>query len=196
MVASEGIDACLPAKMPYVTVRHADPQRDAAACAAAYAPAVLDGHASFETEPVGAKAMAARIEAASLTHPWLVHEQEATVTGYAYAAPFHERAAYRWAATVAVYVHPDHQGQGAARALYTALLDLLRRQRLRWALAGIGLPNAASVALHERFGFVRVGVYPEIGYKTGAWRDVGWWQLELAPPAPGEPPEPLGPQRL
>jgi L-amino acid N-acyltransferase YncA len=70
----------------------------------------------------------------------------------------------------------------------------LRRQRFQVACAGITLPNEASVALHENLGFVSVGIYHRIGWKAGAWRDVGWWQLELEP-AGGEPPtEPLPPE--
>jgi phosphinothricin acetyltransferase len=97
---------------------------------------------------------------------------------------------------VAVYVDAAAARRGTGRALYTALLGLLRRQRLRWACAGITLPNPASVGLHEALGFEPVGVYREIGHKQGAWRDVGWWQAELSPAGDGAPAEVLGPQAL
>jgi L-amino acid N-acyltransferase YncA len=177
-------------------VRHADPDRDGAACAAIYAQAVLGGHASYEEIAPDADEIAARIASASSTHAWLVHEAGGEVTGYAYAGPHHARSAYRWAAAVAVYVSADHHGRGIGRELYGALLGLLERQGLRWATAGISLPNPASVALHEALGFQRVASYPSIGFKLGAWRDVGWWQLELGGPWSGAPAEPLGPQRL
>jgi phosphinothricin acetyltransferase len=177
-------------------VRHADPSRDAAACAGAYAPSVLESIASFEEVAPGPAEMAARIERVSATHPWLVAERDGVVAGYAYASPYRDRAAYRWAAEVAIHIGPAHRGRGVGRELYGALLPLLERQRLRVLLAGITLPNAASVGLHEAVGFRLVGVYERIGYKHGAWRDVGWWQLELPEPAPGAPAEPLGPQRL
>jgi phosphinothricin acetyltransferase len=106
------------------------------------------------------------------------------------------RAAYRWAADVAIYLDPSHHGRGAGRRLYTALLDLLRAQGLRIACAGITLPNDASVALHRALGFEPVGTYRAIGWKAGGWHDVSWWQLRLAggddngaaPDEPGPPP--------
>lgn len=178
-------------------LRHADPARDAAASARLYAPYVRDSAVSFEEEPPDVAAMAARIERTSATHPWLVLEREGVVAGYAYACPHRARAAYRWACDVSVYVAAEHRRAGVGRELYGALLELLRRQRLRVAVAGITLPNPASVGLHAALGFERVGVYRDIGWKAGAWRDVEWWQLSLGlPRGDGRPSEPLGPQRL
>src|SRR4051794_15900797 len=176
------------------TIRPADPERDGAACARIYAPYVEDHVASFEQVAPDATEMARRIADTSRTHPWLVLERDGTVGGFAYGAPHRARAAYRWAADVSVYVDPTHHGSGAGRALYAELLERLRAQRLYTVCAGITLPNAASVALHESFGFTLVGVYRAIGFKAGAWRDVGWWQLALRPPDdhPDEPaPPPL-----
>lgn len=175
-------------------IRDADPARDAQACAAIYAPYVLGSPVSFEEQALDAAAFARRIEHVTATHPWLVAERDGAVAGFAYGAPHRERAAYRWAADVSVYVDGGAQRQGVGRALYEALFERLRAQRLRVACAGITLPNPASVALHESLGFERVGVYRDIGWKAGAWRDVGWWQLQLLPPVP-DPPEPLPPRR-
>ena len=177
-------------------VRHADPARDAGACAAIYAPHVEEGLASFEEVAPGTAEMAARMERLTRTHPWLVAEREGEVAGFAYGAPHRDRAGYRWAADVSVYVAPFHHRTGVGRELYGALVELLRRQGLRWACAGVTLPNDASVGLHEALGFELVGVYREIGWKGGSWLDVGWWQLELNGAPPDPPPEPLGPQRL
>jgi phosphinothricin acetyltransferase len=177
-------------------VRHADPARDGAACAAIYAPHVSEGLASFETVPPDGEQMAARIAATARTHPWLVAERDGAVAGYAYASPHHTRAGYRWTADAAVYVSTEHRREGVGRELYAALLGLLERQRLHVVCAGIALPNPGSVALHEAMGFEPVGVYRAIGYKHGAWLDVGWWQLRLRPAVDGPPPEPLGPRRL
>ncbi len=124
------------------------------------------------------------------THAWLVAEQAGEVVGFAYACRHRSRPAYRWAADVSVYVAGGHHGEGHGTRLYSALLEELRERRFRVACAGITLPNEASVALHESFGFEPVGVYRGIGWKAGAWRDVGWWQLELARPAAGPPGEP------
>jgi L-amino acid N-acyltransferase YncA len=177
-------------------IRHAEPALDGAPCAAIYAASVVGSAASFEEAPPGPAEMTSRIERTSAGHPWLVAERGGAVAGYAYASRHRERAAYRWAADVAVYVAEEHRGVGVGAELYDALIGLLRRQRLRAACAGISLPNPASVALHEALGFRRVGVFPRIGHKAGAWHDVGWWQLDLAPDDDGTPPEPLGPQRL
>jgi phosphinothricin acetyltransferase len=181
-----------------VPLRHADPARDGAACAAIYAPYVTGSGVSFEDVAPTAQQFGDRIAATSARYPWLVLEDGGRVVGYAYASQHRARAAYRWAVDVAVYVDSGQHGRGAGRRLYEALLELLRRQRLRIACAGIALPNDASVGLHRALGFEHVGTYRDIGWKAGAWRDVSWWQLQLAPGAgdDGPPPEPLGPQRL
>ena len=176
-------------------VRHVDPERDATAIAGIYAPNVTDGIASFETEAPDAAEMRQRIETTTRDFPWLVTARDGELAGYAYASRHHARAAYRWAADVAVYVHPGHHRQGVGRELYGALLPLLVRQRLEIACAGVSLPNDASVGLHESFGFEPVGIYRAVGFKLGAWYDVGWWQLRLQGPT-SAPQEPLGPQRL
>lgn len=174
-------------------IRDAEPQCDAAACAAIYAPHVEGSAVSFEEVAPDAAAMAARIEATQATHPWLVAVDGEEVRGFAYACRHRERAAYRWAADVSVYVAEGARHGGVGRVLYAELLGRLRAAGLRTACAGITLPNPASVALHETLGFEPVGVYRRIGWKDGAWRDVGWWQLELMPAGPGTPPEPLPP---
>ena len=181
-------------------VRHADPSRDGAACAAIYAPYVAGTSISFEEVPPTAERFAALIAETSTRHPWIVLEDAGVVVGYAYATQHRARAAYRWAADVAIYVDPARHRAGAGRSLYAALMELLRRQRLHSACAGVTLPNDASVGLHRALGFEHIGTYRSIGWKAGAWRDVSWWQLALHPePGPagdGPPPEPLGPQRL
>jgi L-amino acid N-acyltransferase YncA len=176
-----------------VTIRAADPDRDAAACAAIYAPFVEEGPTSFEESPPSDAEMAERIGQTSTTHPWLVAERDGEVVGYAYACPHRSRPAYRWSVDVSVYVAPTHQGQGYGQRLYEELFKRLRGQGFQVACAGITLPNEPSVALHERLGFEPVGVYKRIGWKAGAWRDVGWWQLELAPAGEGPPSEPSSP---
>ncbi|HEV2790212.1 MAG TPA: GNAT family N-acetyltransferase [Solirubrobacterales bacterium] len=175
------------------SVRDADPARDAAVCAAIYAPHVEGSAVSFDELAPDAAAMRERIERVAATHAWLVAERGGRVVGYAYGYPFQQRPAYRWTVGVSVYVATEEHGRGVGRALYDALFDRLRERGFRMAHAGITLPNEASVALHESLGFERVGVNREIGWKHGAWRDVGWWQLELAPAGEGPPPEPLPP---
>jgi L-amino acid N-acyltransferase YncA len=166
---------------------------DAAACAAIYRPYVADHAISFEEDPPTAEEMGARIARVRATHPWLVAERSGEVAGFAYAGPHRLRAAYRWAAEVAVYVSQDHLREGVGRELYEDLFERLRAQGMRLACAGVTLPNDASVGLHEALGFTPVGVFRKIGWKAGAWHDVGWWQLELLPQDGEAPPEPLPP---
>ena len=177
-------------------IRHADPARDAAACAAIYAPFVDGSAVSFEERPPTEAEMAERIAAYAERYQWLIAERDGAVAGFAYAAPHRARAAYRWSVEVSVYVHAEHRRRGVGRDLYDALLPLLQSQGLTLALAGITLPNDASVALHEAVGFEPIGVYRGIGFKAGAWRDVGWWQCRLAEPGPGAPADPGPPARL
>jgi L-amino acid N-acyltransferase YncA len=161
---------------------------DGAACAAIYRPAVEGSTATFELGPPSAGAMAARIQATT-AYPWLVCERDGEVAGYAYASAFRKRAAYQWAAETSVYVHPGHQREGVASALYEALLACLRAQGYVHAYGVLTLPNPASVALHEAFGFDRVGTLPGIGYKHGDWQDVSLWHLPLRErPADPRPP--------
>ena len=173
-------------------IRHADPSRDGGACAAIYAPFVRDTPVSFEELAPSGEDMARLIERTSSSYPWLVAEREQRVAGYAYATAHRSRAAYRWAADVTVYIGEGHRGQGLGTDLYRALLSLLADQGIRVACAGITLPNPASVALHESLGFEPVGVWRRIGWKAGAWHDVGWWQLALGP-GDRSPPAELGP---
>jgi phosphinothricin acetyltransferase len=177
-------------------IRDADPARDGAGCAAIYAPFVTDSPASFEERAPSDEEFARRIDQTLRTHPWLVAKDGEAVVGFAYGCPHRERAAYRWAADVSVYVAPEHHGRGLGRALYGALLPLLVRQGFHVACAGITLPNEPSIALHESFGFKLVGVYRRIGFKRGAWWDVGWWELELREPGDRPPAEPAAPVRL
>ncbi len=162
---------------------------DAAACAAIYAPYVTGTQVTFETEPPSEGEMAARIETAAKSYAWLVLEDDGRVVGYAYAGRFHARPAYRWACEVSVYLETGRRRTGAGRALYESLLARLRERGFRIAVAGMTLPNEASVGLHEAFGFEPVGTYRRIGYKLGRWHDVAWMQLRLADDG-DEPAEP------
>ncbi|MEJ2410818.1 MAG: GNAT family N-acetyltransferase [Novosphingobium sp.] len=154
-------------------------QTDAAACAAIYAPFVKGSVVSFETEAPDAVEMARRIADYGESHAWLIAETDGRVAGYAYASPHRARAAYASSCDVAVYVDPAHARRGIGRSLHAALLPLLKDKGLHAAFAGIALPNPGSVGLHEAMGFTPVGIYREVGWKLGAWHDVGWWQRLL-----------------
>src|SRR5262249_49535543 len=113
--------------------------------------------------------------------PWLVCEQEGKILGYVYASQHRSRAAYRWSTDVSVYIDEQFHRLGIGRGLYSSLFAILTLQGFYNAYAGITLPNPASVGLHEALGFQAVGVYRAVGFKLGAWHDVGWWQLVLYP---------------
>lgn len=169
-------------------------EHDAVAVQRIYAPLVASSPVSFELEPPSATEMATRISQCLPAYPWLVAVDGGDVAGYAYADRFATRPAYRWSVATTVYVGEAFRRQGVGRSLYACLLEALRCLGYRQALAGITLPNPASVALHEAAGFRPAGLYRRVGWKLGAWHDVGWWQCDLgtAPEAPGEAPtEPL-----
>jgi L-amino acid N-acyltransferase YncA len=171
-------------------IRDADADRDSAACAEIYSRFVRETAISFEAEPPSVTEMARRITGTSSRYPWLVAELDGAVAGYAYASAFRERAAYRWAVEVTVYVDGSHHRRGIGRALYESLFERLAAQGFRMACGGITLPNPASVALHESVGFEPVGVYRAIGWKFGRWHDVAWYQRALRPDGPDPPAEP------
>jgi L-amino acid N-acyltransferase YncA len=152
---------------------------DAAGVQAIYEPIVRDTPISFELEPPTVEEMQQRI-GKTLEHlPWLVCEHHGDILGYVYASQHRARPAYQWSVDVSVYVHPDTRRMGVGQALYRSLFAVLALQGFYQAYAGITLPNPASVGLHESLGFQPVGVYRAVGYKLGAWHDVGWWQLSL-----------------
>ena len=151
---------------------------DAAAIAAIYNPYVADSCVTFETEPVQAAGMAARItEVLDAGLPWLLAEDAAGAAGFAYASKWKGRCAYRFSVESTVYLHWDHTGRGIGRALYGRLLEEIRARRMHAVIGGIALPNAASIALHQRLGFRKVAHFEQVGYKQDRWVDVGYWQL-------------------
>lgn len=172
------------------TVRLAVPQ-DAAGIRAIYAPIVRETPISFETLPPSEEEMSDRVAKTLARYPWLVCTARERVLGYAYAGVHSERAAYQWSVNVSVYVHARCRRLGVGQALYDTLFAILRLQGFVRAFAGITLPNEASVGFHESFGFRAAGKYEQVGYKMGAWHDVGYWQLTIQPvngtPAPPRP---------
>ncbi len=133
--------------------------------------------------------MAARIAAAARSHAWLVLEDDSRIAGYAYGSPYKARAAYRWSCEVSVYVELGRRRTGAGRMLYNELFTRLVERGFRTAVAGMTLPNDASVGLHLAMGFEPVGTYRRIGWKHGGWHDVAWAQrtLSVGSDPPAEP---------
>lgn len=141
---------------------------------------IRESAVTFEEEEISPEEIEHRIQQViSAGLPWLVAELEGKVTGYAYAKPWKERSAYRFSVEVSVYVDHELHGQGWGTKLYQALFTELQKRDIHLALGGITLPNAASIALHEKLGMEKVAHFNEIGFKFGEWRDVGYWQKRL-----------------
>jgi phosphinothricin acetyltransferase len=152
---------------------------DAADIAAIYNHHVDNTIVTFEETPVGENEMRRRIAEVNESHAWFVADIEGRMGGYAYASAWRVRAAYRRSVETTVYVGNDFLGRGLGTALYDALLRELAQRGFHCAMGGIALPNAASVALHERMGFAKVAHFREVGWKLGRWIDVGYWQRVL-----------------
>lgn len=144
-----------------------------------YAPFIQETSFTFETEVPSIEEFANRISTYLINWPWLVYEVNGIIAGYAYATRHRERTAYQWCVESSIYIHDDFQRTGIAKALYTALFEILKKQGFRNVYAVINLPNDKSVTFHERFGFNYFATYEKVGYKLGKWKNVGWWKLSL-----------------
>jgi phosphinothricin acetyltransferase len=152
---------------------------DAAQICAIYNHHVRDTIVTFEETPVTTAEMAQRIADVTTRWPWLVWEEGSSITGYAYATEWKARSAYRFSVESTVYVAPSFARRGIGTRLYQALLPLLEERKVHCVIGGIALPNAASVALHEKLGFVKIGQFHDVGFKLDRWIDVGYWELLL-----------------
>jgi L-amino acid N-acyltransferase YncA len=171
-------------------IRIASPDDDRHDIAEIYAPVVQQTHISFELVPPTAEEMARRIAVALENHVFLVAEDSGRINGYAYASKYRDKPAYAWSTETTIYVREGLHGKGIGRALYASLLRILAAQNYRRAFAGIALPNAGSIALHEATGFRHIGTNPEAGFKFDRWHDLGWWSLQIND-RPGAPAPPL-----
>ena len=155
---------------------------DASAIASIYKHFIVNTAITFEESEVPESGMAQRIadvNAAGL--PWLVVEVDQAIVGYAYATKWRVRHAYRYSVESTVYLLPSKAGRGIGSALYSALIERLRNAGYHLVIGGIALPNAGSIALHEKLGFEQVAHFREVGFKFDRWIDVGYWQLALSP---------------
>lgn len=169
----------MPDQKEIVSIRNVRPD-DAAAIAGIYNHYVTQTIITFEEEPVPPVEINKRLqEVLSLSLPWLVAEVDGELVGYAYAAIWKSRRAYRFSVEVTVYADPDHFRRGVGFQLFNRLFPELKTNGIHAAIAVIALPNNASVRLHEKFGFKKVAHLKEVGFKFDRWIDVGFWQLIL-----------------
>lgn len=171
--------------MPEITIKPATVE-DAREMLAIYAPYVEATTVSSEYEAPSLGEFIGRIERFTQKTPWLVCRIDGTVAGYGYASPHRARAAYQWSVETSIYVAEAFHRCGVARALYSALFELLTRQGYYNIFVGITSPNERSIKFHSAMGFVISGAYQVSMYKFGQWRDVIWMAKSLRPHT-GEP---------
>jgi phosphinothricin acetyltransferase len=162
-----------------IVVRAAEP-RDARALNDIYNHYVRSSHVTFDIEPASLDRRLDWLrERSGGRHRVLVAQDARQVLGYASSGPHRARPGYATTVETSVYVDPARIGQGVGASLYGALFEALREEDLHRALAGIAFPNPASVALHQRFGFARIGQFTEQGRKFGRYWDVAWFERAL-----------------
>ena len=159
-------------------IRHAKAS-DAEAICNIYNHYVENSIITFEETPITAVEMAVRIANLTQNFPFLVFIDNESIVGYTYAAKWKERSAYRYSVETGIYIDSQHVGQGIGTKLKAAILEELKKKSIHSVLCGIALPNPASIALCEKFGFEKVAQLREVGYKFGQWIDVGYWELIL-----------------
>lgn len=154
-----------------------------------YAPFITNTAVTFEYKVPTIAEFKERMANILKIYPWLVCEIDNKIAGYAYASRFGEREAYKWSVDFSVYIDPEHHGKHIGKALYFALSGILRLQGFYNAYAAVSVPNIKSERLHESFGFKAIGVYRNVGYKLGSWRDIKMYELKIQEHAqsPAEP---------
>ena len=150
---------------------------DAAQIADIYNYYILNTHHTFETEALSVEEMGKRVVETSEDYPFLVAEFDGVIQGYVYAAQFKLRQAYKHSVEVSIYVRHQAKQKGIGSELYKQLLEELTETDVHALMAGISLPNEASVRFHEKLGFEKVAHFREVGYKLGRWVDVGFWEM-------------------
>ena len=164
--------------MDGLTIRRAT-VADLEAINAIYNHYVLTSTATYQIAPETLEARRAWFEAHDEQHPVIVAEVQGRVLGWGALSPFHTREAYARTVEDSVYIHHDHHRHGLGGALLEELVHLGRQLGHRTIIAGVDSERAASIALHERYGFALVGRLNAVGYKFNRWLDVIYLQRML-----------------
>ena len=151
--------------------------KDAKALCDIYNYYILNSIVTFEVSPLTDSEIEQRILEVTSSLPWIVFEKEKQVLGFANASEWKSRCAYKNSVEISVYLHHEQLEKGIGSRLYAELIDQLKTLGYHAIIGGISLPNEKSVALHEKFGFEKVGQFKEVGDKFGKLIDVGYWEL-------------------
>jgi phosphinothricin acetyltransferase len=138
---------------------------------------VLNSVVTFEETPVEIDEMRRKIQAVTSKLPWIVYEEGEQILGFAYASEWKSRSAYKHTVESTVYLNKGEFNKGLGSSLYAALIKQLIKMDFHAIIGGVSMPNDASIALHEKFGFKKVAHFKEVGFKFGNWVDVGYWEL-------------------
>lgn len=153
--------------------------KDAKAIVDIYNYYILNTNITFEVETLKEEDMKERIQKIMKKYPYIVYEDKGQVLGYAYLGEFKSRAAYRFSVESSIYLDINSKGKGIGKKLYEEILELAKGYDIHTIIAGITIPNEASIGIHEKLGFKKVAHFEEVGYKEGKWLDVGYWQKRI-----------------
>lgn len=153
--------------------------RDAKRIRDIYNKYVIETQATFTEEPLSLEEIKSLILRIKENFPWIIYEEQGKLIGFTYADKWKERSAYRNTVETSIYLDSKFIGKGIGSKLKKAMIEELRERGFHSVISGISLPNPASIAMCEKFGFQKVGHFKEVGYKLDEWVDVGYWQLIL-----------------
>ena len=177
-----------------ITIRSARPE-DAAALLSIYAPYVEHTAITFEYDVPSLKEFRERIVSTLERYPYLVAVRDGEITGYAYAGPFHSRAAYDWAVETSIYVKENEKKSGIGKALYTALEKTLAAQNITNLNACIACPEIDdeyltrnSIQFHAHLGYSMIGEFHQCGYKFNRWYNMVWMEKLIGKHLENQPP--------
>lgn len=152
---------------------------DAAEIAAIYNHYIENTVITFDVETISEEEMLSKITNLQKDYPVLVVTMGEEIAGFAYGSQWKSKTAYKHSAETTIYMHPDHQGKGLGIRLYNAVLSSLPLFEIVNAIACITVPNDASIKLHEKLGFKKVGKFDKVGFKKEKWIDVEYWQKHV-----------------